>query len=47
MPIQVQEVSSTPNIHEQNRTSPGHIMDKTIYTENKERTLNAAREKIK
>jgi hypothetical protein len=45
LPIQVQEVSRTPNRPEQNRTSPQHIIIKTISTENRERILKAGREK--
>jgi hypothetical protein len=47
MSIQVKEVSRTPNRHEQNRTSPWHIIVKTISTENKERILKAVRDIIK
>jgi hypothetical protein len=43
MPRQVQEV--TPNRHDQNRTTPWHIIVKTITTENKERILKTVREK--
>jgi hypothetical protein len=32
MPIQVQEVSKTPNKHDQTRTSPWHIVVKRIST---------------
>jgi hypothetical protein len=35
----------TPNRLDQNRTTPQHIIIKTISTENKERTLKAVREK--
>jgi hypothetical protein len=45
MPIQVQEASRTPNTHNQNRTSPWHIIVKPISTENKERILKAERGK--
>jgi hypothetical protein len=45
MPIQVQEASRTPNRLDQNRTSPWHIIIKTISTENRERILKAVREK--
>jgi hypothetical protein len=45
LPIQVQEASRKPNRHDQNRTSPWHIIVKTISTENKERILEAVREK--
>jgi hypothetical protein len=45
MPIQVPEASRTPNRPNQNRTSPQHIIVKTLSTENKERILKAAREK--
>jgi hypothetical protein len=47
MPIQVQEATRTPKRHDQNRTSPWHIIVKIISTENKERILKAAREKNK
>jgi hypothetical protein len=45
LPIQVQEVSRTPNRLEQNRTSPQHINIKITTTENRERVLRAIREK--
>jgi hypothetical protein len=45
MPIQVQEVSRTPNRLDQNRTTPQHIIIKTTITENTERTLKAVKEK--
>jgi hypothetical protein len=45
MPIQVQEVSRTPNRLDQNRTTPCHIIIKTISTESRERILKAVREK--
>jgi hypothetical protein len=45
MPIQVQESSRTPNRPDQNRTSPWHIIIKTISTETKERILKDVREK--
>jgi hypothetical protein len=45
LPIQVQEASRTPHRLDQNRTSPRHIIIKTISTENRERILKAAREK--
>jgi hypothetical protein len=44
MPIQVQEISRTPNRPEQNRTTPRHIIIKTS-TETRERILKAIREK--
>jgi tRNA A37 threonylcarbamoyladenosine dehydratase len=44
-PIQVQEASKTPNRHDPKRTSPQHIVAKTISTKNKERILKAVREK--
>jgi hypothetical protein len=47
MPIQVKEVSRTPNRHDQNGTSPWHIIVKTITTETKKRILKAEREKNK
>jgi chromosome segregation ATPase len=37
LPFQVQEASKTPNRHDQNRTSPQHIIIKTISTENRKR----------
>jgi hypothetical protein len=45
MPIQVQEASRTQNRHDQNRTSPQHIIIKTISKENKEGILKVIREK--
>jgi microcompartment protein CcmL/EutN len=45
LPIQVQEVSRTPNRLDQNRTSSQHIIIKTTSTENTERTLQDIREK--
>jgi hypothetical protein len=45
MPIQVQEASRTPNRLDQNRTTPQHIIIKTISTETRERILKAVREK--
>jgi hypothetical protein len=45
MPIQVQEASRTPNRLDQNRTTTQHIIIKTTSTENRERILNAIREK--
>jgi hypothetical protein len=35
IPIQVQEAISTPKKHDQNRTTPCHIVVKTISTENR------------
>jgi hypothetical protein len=32
MPIQVQEASTTSNRHDQTRTSPQHVIAKTIST---------------
>jgi hypothetical protein len=43
--IQVQEVSRTPNRHDQNRTSPWYIIFKTTSTENRKRILKAIRKK--
>jgi hypothetical protein len=43
MPIQ--EALWTPNRKEQNRTSPQHIIVKTLRTENKKRILEATKEK--
>jgi hypothetical protein len=37
--------SGTPRTHNQNRTSPEHIIFKTTSTENKERILKSIREK--
>jgi hypothetical protein len=45
MPIQVQDAFRTPNRHDQNKTSPWHIIVKIIRTENEERILNAITEK--
>jgi hypothetical protein len=45
MPIQVQEASRTPNRLDQNRTTPQHIIIKTISTENTERLIKPVREK--
>jgi hypothetical protein len=45
MPIQVQEVSRTPNRPDQNRTTPRHIIIKTISTETRVGILKAGREK--
>jgi hypothetical protein len=45
MPIKVQEASRTPNRLVQNRTTPQHVIIKTTSTENKERILEAVREK--
>jgi hypothetical protein len=45
LPIQVQEAFKTPNRLDQNRTSPWHIIIKTTSTENRERILEAIREK--
>jgi hypothetical protein len=45
MSIQIQEVSRTPNRYDQNRTSPQHIIVKTISPKNKERILKAVRGK--
>jgi hypothetical protein len=39
------EASRTPNRLDQNRSSPRHIIIKTISTENRERILKAVREK--
>jgi hypothetical protein len=47
MPIQVEEASRTPNRHDQNWTSPWHIIIKTISTENKERIWKPVKEKNK
>jgi hypothetical protein len=45
MPIQVQEASRSPNRHDQNRTTPGHIIIKTTSTETGNRILKVVREK--
>jgi hypothetical protein len=45
LPIQVQEVSRTPNRLDQNRTSPWNIIIKTTSIESRERILKAIREK--
>jgi hypothetical protein len=45
MPIQVQEGSRPKNRHEQNRTSPPHIIVKIISTENMKRILKTVTEK--
>jgi hypothetical protein len=42
---QVQEASRTPRRHDQNRTSPWHVIVKMINMENKERILKTVREK--
>jgi hypothetical protein len=42
---QIQESSGTPNRHDQNKTTPQHIIIKTTSKENKERILKAIREK--
>jgi hypothetical protein len=45
MPTQVQEASRTSNRPDQNKTTPRHIIFKTISTETRERLLKAVREK--
>jgi hypothetical protein len=45
MPIQVQEAYRTPNRHDENRTTPRHIIIKTTSTETRERILKAVGEK--
>jgi hypothetical protein len=45
MPIQVQKASRTPNRLDQNRTTPWHIIIKTISKEYRERILKAVWEK--
>jgi hypothetical protein len=45
MPIQVQEASSIPTRHDQNRTSPPHIIVTTISVENKDNIEVCKREK--
>jgi hypothetical protein len=44
-PTQVQEASRTPNRLNQNRSSPQHVIIKTKSIKNRERILNAVREK--
>jgi hypothetical protein len=43
--LQVQKASRTLNRHDQHRTSPQHIIAKTISTENKEKMLKVVRKK--
>jgi hypothetical protein len=45
MPIQVQEASRKPNRHDQNRTTPQHIIIKATSTQNIERILKNERGK--
>jgi hypothetical protein len=45
MLIQVQEAARTPNRLDQNRTTPQYIIIKATSTKNRERILNAVREK--
>jgi hypothetical protein len=45
MPIQVQDAFRTPNILDQNRTTPWHVIIKTTNIENRERILKSVREK--
>jgi hypothetical protein len=45
MPIQVQKAYRAPNRLDQNRTTPQHIIIKTISTESRKRMLKAVREK--
>jgi hypothetical protein len=45
LPSQVLEAFRTPKRHDQNRTSPRHIIIKTLITLNKERRLISAMEK--
>jgi hypothetical protein len=45
--IQVEEESRTPNRFVENRSTPWHIIIKTISTEDRERILKAVREKKK
>jgi hypothetical protein len=47
MPIQIEEASRTPNRHDQNRTSPQHIIIKTTSTDNKEKNIEGCKRKIK
>jgi hypothetical protein len=43
---QVQEAYRTPNCQDQKRNTPRHIIIKTLSTQNNERILKAAKEKI-
>jgi hypothetical protein len=45
LPIQVQEASRTPNSLDQYRTSPWYIIMKLTSADNRERILEAVREK--
>jgi hypothetical protein len=45
MPIEIQEVSRTPNRLDENRSTPGHVITNTTSTEDRERILKAVREK--
>ena len=45
MKNQIQDVSRTPNIQNHNRSMPSHIITKMPNIQNKDRILNAAREK--
>jgi hypothetical protein len=45
IPIQIQEASRTPNRPDQNRSTPWHIIIKTINTETRESILKDVREK--
>jgi hypothetical protein len=45
MPTHTQEVSRTPKRVDQNRTSPLHILFKTIITEKQEKIVKAVIEK--
>jgi hypothetical protein len=45
MVIQVQEAFRTPNRQDQKRTSPQHIIVKTLNMQNKERIMKVTREK--
>jgi EAL domain-containing protein (putative c-di-GMP-specific phosphodiesterase class I) len=47
MPIQLKYSIRSPNRNDQNRTSPQHIIVKTLITDNKKRILKAAKEKHK
>jgi hypothetical protein len=43
--IRIQEASRKPNRHDQNRTTPQHIIIKTTSTQTRERILKAVKEK--
>jgi hypothetical protein len=43
MPIEVQEASRTQNRHDQNSTTPRHIIIKTTSTDSREKILKTVR----